>query len=813
MPIQDGLSSSEAGALLGKYGANKLPEKPPPSWLIILVRQLKSPLVYVLLGAGIITLLLNDFSDSLMIFAAVLINTILGFIQEKRANDALHALKQMINPTAEVIRDGQRLMVSVEEVVRGDIAVLNQGYKVPADGELIHANRMFVGEAMLTGESQAVAKKRGDMVYMGTIVSGGRGYMRVKNTGVETEIGKIAASVQSTEEETPMKAQLRKFSKQLALFVLALTSLVFVVGLVGGRDVAEVFSTSVALAVSAIPEGLLVGLTVVLAIGMQRIMKKQGLVRNLVSAETLGGVTTICVDKTGTLTQGEMVVVAHKGKVEDLSIQSILANDLDDPVVLAAYDWGSKKVKKEIHHIIDAHTRLDSLPFSSTERFFASLHKWNSKENMIFVNGAPEYLLEWTDLPQTKKIEIREEIEALTRQGKRIVGMARKTVHVNRNSLNKHEVKSGLQWVGLLALSDPIRKGVKNALQKTQKAGINVLVITGDYAQTAKAVMVDLGFELKDNEIILGADLKKMSDSQLAAHLRAGKVKLFARTTPEQKLKIVNALKQNGEVVAMMGDGVNDAPALSKADIGIVVGDATDVAKETADLVLLDSSFNTIVLSIEEGRGIFDNIRKIILYLMCDAFAAIIAVFASILVGLPLTVTAAQILWVNLVADGLPNLALTIDPKQKGIMKLPPRSPSENLINRGMKFVIALVSVIGGLLVFAIFAINYREQGLEAGRSLAFALLGINTLVYVYSIKTLENSAWKQNPFNNPWLNIAVLAGLILQILPFVLRPLGEFLEIAPISVGSWSIVATTALFLFAMIEISKVIYKHSLSK
>ena len=812
MPALDGLTSSEAKKQLEKFGPNKLPEKPPPSGFTILFNQIKSPLVYILLASGTVTVLLRDFSDAAMIFAAVVINTILGFIQEKRANDALHALKQMISSQAEVIRGGERMTIDVEDIVPGDIVFLNQGYKVPADGELVDINRLFMQEAILTGESAAVPKKKTDKVYMGTIVTGGRGYMKVTKTGEETEIGKIAESVQIEEEETPMKAQLRAFSKQLSIIVLVLTVVVFLAGILSGREITEVFTTSVALAVSAIPEGLLVGLTVVLAIGMQRILKQKGLVRNLVSAETLGGVTTICADKTGTLTQGEMRVVEHRGNLDGLVTEAILSNDLDDPVVLAAYDWGVKNYKKDVQKLLEEYPRFDGIPFTSELRFSASLHKRSEEENILFAMGAPEYLLESTTLGESEKKKVRQEIDELTTQGMRLLGLVSKKVHKEKKTLRKEDVKSGMEWVGILALSDPVREGAKSALNKTKRAGIDTIVITGDYAQTARAVMDQLGFEVKDKEIILGVDLQKMSEAQLAARLKQKSVKLFARTSPDQKLKIVNALKQNGEVVAMMGDGVNDAPALAKADIGIVVGEATDVAKESADLVLLDSSFNTIISAIEEGRGIFNNVRKIVLYLMCDAFGAIVAVVASIVFGLPITVTAAQILWINLISDGFPNLALTVDPKQKGIMKLAPRSPQEPLINKPMKFLIGMISLLVGIMVFGLFAYWYRETGLEVARSVAFASLGVNTLIYVFSIRTLDQPAWSQSPFSNKWLLGAVVLGFSLQFLPYLSSRLGAFLEIVPIPLTSWALVFAIAFLMFSIIEISKRTFLHKFS-
>lgn len=824
---REGLTSSEAKKRLEKIGSNVLPEKSPPSSFSIFISQLKSPLVYILLVAGIVTFVLKEYSDTIIILFAVTLNTVLGFIQERKASKALLALKQLIHPTAHVLRDGKRTEIDVSEIVPGDIIILAQGDKISADGKLIDSNRFFAEEAILTGESVPVSKKYGDEVYMGTIVTAGIGTMLVKTTAAKTKIGEIALSVQKPDEDTPLKKQLTVFSKQLSILVLILLVFVFIVGLLSGKGIAEILETAVALAVSSIPEGLLVAMTVVLAIGMQRILARRGLVRNLVSAETLGGVTTICVDKTGTLTAGKMQVVDIVGDEKEVAKQMLLANDLDDPIVVVAFDWARGKFKKwkiGIESLKKKHTRLDSIPFSSKERYFASLNKW-SKSNMIFVNGAPEYLLEWSDVNKNQEARIKEQIDKLTKEGKRIIGLARKNVPSSKKSLGRKDVKNNLEWIGMIAFADPIRSGVKEAFQKTKEAGIKLIVITGDYAQTAVCVMNQLGIEVGPESIIMGTDLEKMSSSELAKRLEStiavrGEAKLFARTTPEQKLNIVEVLKNNGEVVAMMGDGVNDAPALKKADIGIVVGEATDVAKESADLVLLDSSFATIVAAIEEGRGIFANIRKIILYLMSDSFEEIFAVMGSIILsitlipGLPLPVTAAQILWINLVSDGFPHLALTVDPKQPGIMKLPPRDPAEPLVASWMRKLILIVSLSGGIVALMLFIYFYKKTGdIVLSRSIAFATLGVNSLIYVFSIRTLQQPFWKENPFDNKWLNLAFLAGLFFQIIPFMSSRLQQFFKVKTLTLTHWLIVFTASAIMFIIIEVTKWVFRHKFIK
>lgn len=802
-----GLREAEAKEKLSQYGRNKLPEKPPVSDFKILLSQLRSPLVYVLLVAGLVTFFLGHIPDTLIIGFAVVVNTILGFFQESKASHALTALKGLIHPTARVIRDGKLININAEEIVPEDVVVLRSGDKIPADGKLIEANRLFISEAILTGESVPASKEKNGEAFMGTIVVGGQAKMLVVKTGAETQVGKIATEIQTKEEKTPLQKQLSIFSRQLSILVLLLTSFVLVIGVLSGKETVEIFTTSVALAVSAIPEGLLVGLTVVLAIGMQRILAKKGLVRNLVSAETLGGVTVICADKTGTLTKGKMQVVEYHGDENALALQATVANDLDEPMVIAAYEWAKERSGENLNK---KYRRIDSIPFSSEDRFFASLNKWSQKENMLFVNGAPEFLIKWCGLGKNEAKEFKEEINSLTKEGKRVIGFARKRVSSLKKGISNQDVTKGLDWVGVLALSDPIRGDVKGALDQTALAGIKTIVITGDYPETAISVLKNLGIKINKNEVILGEVLEDMPEEKLSSLLSSSNYpKLFARTTPHQKLKIVSALKKNGEVVAMMGDGVNDAPAIKKADIGIVVADASDVAKETSDLVLLNSSFETIVSAIKGGRIIFNNIRKIVLYLMSDAFEEIIAVVISLVLGLPTPVTAAQILWINLVSDGFPHLALSVDPGDGEVMKENPRSPEEKIVNAWVRKLIFIVSATGGLVGVSFFIYFYNStKDITLARSIAFATLGINSLVYVFSVRTLNKPFWKENPFKNYWLNLAVLVGLFLQIAPFFFEKTRTFLSLATLSLEHWVLIFVASLIMFIIIEVTKVFVK-----
>ncbi len=807
-PKEKGLSKSEVRINRQMYGPNTLPEKRPPSKFSLILQQTKSPLVYVLLFACVVTIAIGHYPDALIIFLAVLVNTILGFVQENKASNALFALKHYLVSQVTVIREGNRELVETAQIVPGDIVILSQGTKVPADGTLLSANRLYVDEAILTGESIPVSKKQEGPIFMGTTIASGQALMRVEKVGGSTKMGAIALQIQEKEGDTPFQKQLKIFSNQLVVVIISLLFLVFTVGLLYRFSVVEMFTTSVALAVSSIPEGLIVSLTVVLAIGMQKILKRKGLVKKLSAAETLGGVTVICIDKTGTLTQGKMKVVDVIGVSKEIAEQVLLANDLDDPMVISAYQWG----KTELPDFVSNHKRLDSIPFSPKDRFFTSLHQWSTNHNRLYVNGAPELILRWSNLSEKEKFEVQSTIDRLTGQGKRLIGFARKDVPVDKRGLEESDLKDDLVWVGIIAFSDPVRIGVKDALEEASSAGIRTVVITGDYAETSKFVLAELGISLSENEIINGENLSALTEGELVQVVK--EVRLFARTSPDQKLAIVMALKSRGEVVAMMGDGVNDAPALHRADIGIAVGEATDVAKESANLVLLDSNFSTIISAIEEGRIMFENIRKIILYLMCDAFVEIFVVISSILLGLPLPITAIQILWINLISDGLPNLALTVDPKSAGIMKEKPRHPKEKLVNGWMFSLIGVVGLVAGLITLASFVYVYKTSGdIILAQSTAFLVLGLNSLAYVFSVRGLLTPFWKNHLFENKWLTLAVLSGFGLQLVPFATPSTRQFFNLAHLSPIYWLIAIIFSILLFFVIEVFKNFYQGHVSR
>jgi len=833
MPAHPGLTTSQAEKLLAQHGPNHIPETPPPPPLVIFASQIKNPLIYVLIAAAVITFFLGDFADFTVISLAIVLNTIIGFFQEQKAIRTLTSLKSLLSPQAQVIRDGKPQSLAARLLVPGDLVILNQGDKVPADGTLFEAEDLFLNEAILTGESQPrqkhasrkiAAKSHVYHVWMGTLVVAGSGKFLVTATGKHTQLGQIAHQVQQIEETTALKRHIQRLARTLTLLILALATLIFISGVALGDPLEEIFPTTVALAVSAIPEGLPVSLTVVLAIAMGRIAAKKGLVKRLLSAETLGSVTVICADKTGTLTEGHMRVVTARFTDDKLgALSALLVNNFHNPLEIAMARWSLKQIKtqakswklpplnhfknKTIHpstqeSILAAFPRLDIIPFSSKTKFIATLNQVQHRQ-LALVSGAPELILSWTKPSQLQKQRWQDRFNTWAGEGRRLVGFAYRPAKKGETRLVASTLKHHLTWLGVILFEDPPRKGVARAIKKTLRAGIKIKVITGDYPQTAASILSQLNFPVTSDQILTGDELAHLPEDELKNRL--ADTVLFARTTPEQKLTIVKALKDKGEIVAMTGDGVNDAPALAAADIGLVVAEASDVAKETADMVLLDSNFATITHAIEEGRNAFANLRKIILYLLSDAFAEIILIIGSMLARLPLPLTAVQILWINLISDGLPDIALTFDPKDADIMRHPPRHPRQPVINSEMGLIIALVSAIAGLSALIVFSWFYTDSGsLALARSLAFVFLGINSLFYVFSCRSLTRPVWKTRPFSNRFLIAAVGTGFILQSLPFYLPPLSSFFKVVPLHPLHLLVAVLGSLLLVILIEIIK---------
>lgn len=807
-PTQLGLTSAQAQQRLLKYGENVFEQRRRFSVVGLLFSQFTSPFISILLVASFISLILGDFVDAGVIFLAVMINTILGFVQEYKAQNALAALSKVLSPQAVVIRDGQQQTIPASNVVPGDVVMLEEGEQIPADGYFIDGRELIVNEAVLTGESRAVRKRVASankqikkmspaqakdaelFGFMGTTVVSGKAVMIVLATGHDTQVGQIAESLQTTHKaETPLQRKLKILSRQLALIVGVTMSFIFVIGVIKQEPIVEMLKLAVAMFVSAIPEGLAISLTAILAVGMQRILKQKALVRKLVAAETLGSVTVICTDKTGTLTTGELSVTKVTASRKSLMKRAAaLMNSAHDELEVAVRKWLEKIGGGGNPHLID------ELPFTSQRKLAVKL-----TEEDCFMIGAPDFVLRHCSTKNRKSIE--EEILIQARAGYRVVGVA-----VRPRKKNEHKLSVSnpgkFDWVGYFIFADQIRQDVKATIQKIQQAQIQVKVITGDYAETARAVLEQIGLEIGEHEVMLGHEFTAMPLSQFQQRVK--QTKLFARTTPDQKLAIIQALQASGEVVAMTGDGVNDAPALKQADIGVVVSTATDVSKETADMVLLDDNFTTIVSAVEEGRGIFENLRKVILYLLANSFAETVFILGAIVTGFPLPMTAIQILWVNVVTDGLPNVALTLEPKEADLLKEPPRSRKKPLLDKEVKLLIGLISLTTGAMILGIFIWLFPVFELDHLRTLSFTMLAVMSLMYVFSSRSLREPLWRSNIRKNTWLIWAVLCGFVLQLLVVYWSPLQAIFETKGLGLMDWAVIFMAALFQVVLIEVVK---------
>ncbi len=859
---EQGLSSAQAKTLLQRYGINVLPTKKKFSIFLLFISQFNNILIYILIAAAVISFLLQDFVDAWIIVIAIIINVIVGFIQEYKAQTALEKLSQVIENYCIVIRDGQKKEINTKELVPGDIIILQAGSNVPADCRLFYVKDFEVNEATLTGESLPVSKnikvlkqknivlaQRKNMVFMGTTVVSGTAKAIVVSTGKQTQIGKIASLIKQTKEElTPLQVKLELFSKTLGYFILGLSFVIFVVGLLLGKPFVEMFTVAVAAAVSAIPEGLVIAVTVILAIGMQRILQKKALVRKLVAAETLGSTDIVCCDKTGTLTQGKMSVFALltldrfillKGRNFSKQKVSFDIKSLLEIGILANKAFVDKKAKTRSKKILGTPTEqallevglnfgfnkeellkkykfLDEQPFNSIKKYTLSLHCKNNKENILFIDGAPEKVLKVSKfvLKGRKIVKLEKDLrqwfideqKKYSSQGMRIVGAGYKIVDSKKSFISKELVRDFV-FVGFFIIKDPIRKGVRTTIQKAKQAGISVVMITGDHKNTALSIAKDLGLDIK-KQVLDGNDLLKMSDLELKNKVQ--NVSVFARVTPEDKLRIVDAFQENGHVVAMTGDGVNDAPALKRADIGIAVGAGSDVTKGVADMVLLDNNFKTIIAAIKQGRIIVDNIKKVIVYLLSDSFTAMVLVFGSLLLGLPLPLTAGQILWINLISDGFPYMALTLEKGSDDIMKLKPRKKTENILDREMKVLIFFVGIIIDVILFALFWYYLNVVGnLAHARTIIFAALGFDVLIYSFSCKNLRKPLWKINIFDNKYLNIAVILGFMIQLSALYIPSLRNLLRVDVIYFTDWLVIIPLAFLKILGIEIVKYWFIH----
>lgn len=835
-----GLSEEEVEKRRRQHGENKLPEERPPAQVVIFLRQFKSPLILILLAAVVITLFLKEYTNSLVITAALLFNAIISHVQEYRAQKALSKLRGILQLKARVVRAGREKEVLQKELIPGDIVLLTPGNTIAADARVIEGVGLQVSEAVLTGEWLASSKApppvpteasladRHSMVYMGTIVEEGNGKAIVVETGIRTELGNIASSLREiTEEKTPYQRKLTVLSWVIGFMVTVVAAMLFVQGILTNQNPADMFLVAVAVAVAAVPEGLPLAITIVLALGMQRILRKRGLVRRLTAAETLGSATVIATDKTLTLTEGRMEVeeiFSVKGDHESVLTIAALANEafVENPEAMfeerkiigrpteralleAAMEAGLFKEQLE-----QQYPGVLRLPFTHQEKYVGSLHK---KDGFLvmYVSGAPDALLEISRGTKEEKDALETKIRELAGKGLRVIGLAFK--ELSSSELGNEAAKAAkeeirdLTFAGLVGLKDPLRKGVKEAIASASRAGIRTIIVTGDHLLTAQAVAKEISIPAEDHNCIEGKELEKLSEEQLQKRL--DNLFVYARVEPHHKLRIVEAWQAKGEVIAMTGDGVNDSPSLKKADIGIALGSGTDIAKEVADLVLLGDDFRIIPAAIREGRGIVENIRKIITYVLSDSFTEVILIGSSLTLGLPLPLTALQILWINVIGDGPPALALAFEKTDDGVMERKPEKKHAPLLTAEMRVIIFIIGIVTDILLLLLFVWfwKYQAVSLEHARTLVFVGLGINSLFFVFSCKNLGKNIWRYNILDNRFLVASVFIGIALFVLPLYLPLLQQILDLAPLRLFDWGLLGLMAVANIALIEFAKWIF------
>lgn len=731
----NGLTSHQAKELLEKYGQNKLPEKKTTSALEVFLRQVKNPFSYLLLGAVILSLVIGDKLDSFLIGAILVLNTFLGFWQEYKASKELEALRKLEVERARVIRDGKEMEISSSLIVPGDVVILEPGERIPADGQVFEAHALQVNESILTGESLPVAKSSKDqenLVFFATTVTSGRGKFLSLQTGVNTKFGSIAESLSAVEDEqTPFEKALARFSKALGLGAMAAAVLIFILRILQGYDLSSTLLGSIAFMVAVVPEGLPAIVTIILALGMRKMYRKKALVRRMIAVESLGAATVICTDKTGTLTQNEMRVQEAKAyglhKSEMLKCATICNSAslvlsegsggfdiLGDSTEGALLLW-AKEQGLDIEATKQSGKLIEEIPFSLESRKMSVVWQEGAVKNS-FSKGAPEVILPETDLPEKEKLHWEKEYQKMASQGLRVL------------AFGKNE-----QFLGLVGIADEVRPEVKEAIALTRKAGIKVVMVTGDNELTAKAVGEKIGLLLKGDEILTGRVLNELSEEQFLK--RIPKVAIFARITPQDKFRIVKAFQSLGEVVAVTGDGVNDALALKQAEVGVSMGKiGTDVSKEASDIILLDDNFATLVTAVEQGRLIYSNIKKVIKFLLAGNLSEMLLIAVAVIFGLPSPLLPIQILWINFVTDGPPALALGFDSASANLMQTPPRRNLRLLGDDSLSFIL-LGGVVISVLCLIIFYFSLNAFGLQTSRGTTFTLMVVLQMILPFIMR------------------------------------------------------------------------------
>ena len=864
--LEKGLSESEAAIRLQEYGTNKLNEKKPRSFFHRFLDQMKDAMVIILILAAIVSLGLSiynfiqgteaDWIEPIVIVLIVIVNGLLGVIQESKAEAALEALKNMSSPSARVLRDGELRTISSTALVPGDVLDMEAGDLVPADCRLISSSSFKCDESALTGESIPVEKDasaniadiaplgdRLNMAYSGCAVSYGHARALVVETGMHTEMGKIASMLENEEETaTPLQNRLAHLGKTLGFLALGICVIIFIVGLIYRLPVLDMFMTAISLAVAAIPEGLPAIVTIVLAIGVQRMVAKNAIIRRLPAVETLGSASVICSDKTGTLTQNRMTLTR-------LFCGGHVIDDLDSPLSEGALALirlatlctdGTVQVKdgKEVHigdptetaivacalhqgldkaDLMIQHPRLGEIPFDSDRKLMTTIHLIEG-QNIVIVKGAPDVLFERCVSGPIEAAAATN--EDMGRQALRVLAVAYKTIDEVPVECRSEELEQGLTFAGLVGMIDPPRPEAIEAIRECDAAGIRTIMITGDHVVTASAIARQLGILHDDSEAITGAQLAAMSDEELFQNIR--RYRVYARVTPSDKIRIVKAWQQAGEIVSMTGDGVNDAPALKAADIGCAMGiTGTDVAKGAADMTLTDDNFATIVTAVREGRGIYDNIRKSVQFLLSCNLGEILTVFLAMLLWRESPLMPVQLLWINLVTDSLPALALGMEPVEKDVMRRKPRAKTESLFAHGMGIRAGFQGMLIGLLALIAYAIGSRflhpagdgfwgclfatptHSNIVLGETMAFAVLALSQLVHAFNVRSYH-SLFRVGFHTNLYMVGAFLASLILMLVVLFVPVLQNVFDVTQMNVSAWGIVVGLALVPLVVVEIAK---------
>ena len=840
-----GITQEEAKKRIEHYGKNKLADKKKENIFIRFIKQFNDFMIIILIVASIISAVVSkfdgsgDYIDSIIIIAIVVFNAIMGLLQEAKAEKSLEALKTMTAPVAKVKREGKIVTIPGEEVVPGDILFLEAGNYVPADARLIMASNLKVEESSLTGENLPVLKDAniilnncqgiGDMVNMvfsSTVIVNGHGIAIVTETGMNTKVGKIANMIITDEApQTPIQKKLAKVGKSLGIGCLIICLVIFIIGLFKKIEPIEMFMTSVGLAVAAIPEGLPAIVTIVLSIGVTKMAKKNSIIRKLPAVETLGSSSVICSDKTGTLTQNKMQVV------EEFTL-GLSKNNLIKLACMCTNSEvqieGQKKVAKgepteaaivneALNQNIDKNElytkmrRVADIPFDSTRKMMTTIHKFENKY-MIITKGAPDIILGkckyYNENENLKVIDlninrkINENNEIMANKALRVIAVAYKIIDTIPSKIESNQIEDGLTFVGLIGMIDPPRKGVKEAVAACRRAGIKTVMITGDHILTAKAIAKELGILKMRDGAITGKELDQISQKELEKNIMSYSV--FARVSPEHKVRIVKAFQSEGAVVAMTGDGVNDAPALKNADIGIAMGkNGTDVAKNAADMVLADDNFVTIVEAVKQGRNIFDNIRKAIHFLIATNIGEIVTIFMGLILGLKSPLLAIQLLWINLVTDSFPAIALGLEKSDVNIMNRKPIDSKKGLFADGLWSKIFVEGTMLGMLTLFAFSIGNKMYSLEVGRTMAFVCLGILELVHSFNIKS-EESIFKVGIFENKYLVGAFLLGTIMQVGVVIFSPIASIFKLVPLNNIQWIYTILISLVPIVIVEIQK---------